>query len=844
MLRSSLRSVFAHKLRLLLSGLAIVLGVAFVVGTFIFTDTLEKTFTDLFSQTTTDVVVTPVAPVDSDVAGSLATLPASILTTVQGVDGVAKSAGTVFADGVTIIGSDGEPLGTQGAPQFGSNWDDDEQLSPYRLVDGQGPTQAGEIAIDSVAAESGGFSLGDTVRLVTPSGSESATLVGVFRFGTSGNLAGATITAFDLATAQDVLLDGADAYTEVDAVAAEGVSQTELAAAVSGALGAPDDILVQTGEQASDDAAAAINDGLQFVNIFLLVFAGIALFVGTFIILNTFAMLVSQRSRELALLRAVGATRRQVILSVLVEALIVGLFGSIVGIALGVAVAVGLQGLFNAIGAEIPTGGLSILPRTVIVGLLVGTVVTVAAALAPAWRASRIPPMAALRDDVTLPTRSLRIRAVLGVVGLVVGLGVMTAGVMAGGGSGSGLVGLGTIVTLVAAIVLSPAVSGPIVRILGAPLPRLFGTVGRLSVDNAERQPRRTAATASALMIGIALVSALTIFATSTSTSVERVVDRVIGAEFLVSSQAQRPFPPSVATAVGAVDGIAGVSAVKQVPATVDGSDTIIVGLDPSTIGQMLDLSFVTGSLADLGDGSIVVDDVTAEGAGLSVGDPVDVVLPTGADTYTVVGTYSGGAGFSGYGLSNDALKAAGLRLGDSFLYAKTVDGADLDAVGTALDDALSEYPTVQVQSQAEFKDSIKGNVNQLLAVMILLLSLAIIIAVLGIVNTLVLSVIERTREIGMLRAVGALRAQIRRMVVLESIVIAVYGAVLGLVLGLGFAVALQRTLVDQGVEVLAIPWVALLVFLLLAALVGALAALWPAFRAGRLDVLRAVTTE
>ncbi|MFZ0323276.1 MAG: FtsX-like permease family protein [Actinomycetes bacterium] len=844
MLRTSLRSVFAHKVRLLLSGLAIVLGVAFVVGTLIFTDTLKSTFTDLFSQTTTDVVVSPVTQVDSDVAGSIATLPASVLDTVRGVDGVAKAAGAVFVDGVTIVGSDGKPVGTQGAPQFGSNWDDDQSLTPYRLVEGTGPKAAGQIAVDSVAAEHGGFSIGDTVDLVTPSGPASATLVGIFRFGTSGNLAGATITTFDTATAQKLLLGGHDSYTEVDAVAAEGVSQVQLAADVSSALDSPKTIKVQTGADAADEAAAAINDGLQFVNIFLLVFAGIALFVGTFIILNTFAMLVSQRSRELALLRAVGATRGQVVRLVLAEAAIVGLIGSVVGIALGVGVAVGLQGLFNAVGASIPTGGLAIEPRTLVVGLVVGLVVTVLAAFPPARRASRIPPVAALRDDVTLPSRSLRIRALLGSIALVLGLTLMTLGVREGGSSGSSLVGLGTVVTLVAAIVLSPVVSGPVVRVIGGLLPLMFGTVGRLAVDNAERQPRRTAATASALMIGIALVTALTIFATSTSTSVAKVVDRVIGAEFLISTQTQRPFPDSVATAVSGVDGIAAVASVKQVPAKVDGADTVVVGLDPSSIGQMLDLTFITGSLADLDTTSVVVDDKTATNAGLSVGDSVTVVLPSGSATYTVAGTYSAAAGFSGYAMSNDALAATGLRLGDSFVYAKTAEGANLDAVQASLEEALVPYPTVRVQSQAQFKESIRSNVNQLLAVMVLLLSLAIVIAVLGIVNTLVLSVIERTREIGMLRAVGALRRQVRRMVVLEAIVIAVYGAVLGLVLGLGFAVALQRTLVDQGIEVLDVPWLALAAFFVLAALVGALAALWPAFRAGRLDVLRAVTTE
>jgi putative ABC transport system permease protein len=843
MLRTAWRSLRHHKLRLVLSGLAIVLGVGFVVGTLIFTDTLNRTFTDLFASTTTDVVVAPEQEVDSGgLAGTVLTLPSSMLGQVSGVPGVAKAGAEVFADGVTIIGSDGEPLGTQGAPQFGSNWDDDEDLTPFRLVDGRGPTAEGEVVVDSVSADKGGYEIGDTVRLVTPQGLREDELVGIFRYGTSGNLAGATIAAFDTATAQQLLLGGRDAYTQIDVVAEPGVTQEELAQRVRDVVGAG--VKVQTGKQAADEATAALTEGLSFVNIFLLVFAGIALFVGTFIILNTFAMLVAQRARELALLRAVGATRNQVVRSVLAESFVVGLFGSVIGIAVGVGVAFALQALFAAIGAEIPTNGLVVEPRTVLVGLLIGVLVTVVAALGPAVRASRIPPMAALREDVALPTRSLRVRAVAGALLLVGGLALMTAGVANGGGTGSQFVGLGTVVTLVGAIVLSPAVAAPVVRLLGWWLPRVFGTVGRLAVDNAKRQPRRTAATASALMIGLALVSALTIFATSTKTSVDQVVDRVIGAEFLVYNQAQRPFPEQVAQDVASVAGVETVSPVKTVAAQVDGQGTFITGVDPATAAEMVSLEFESGSLADLGSDGTVVDATTAQDKGLAVGDPVQIALPTGTADYRVAGIYTAGGGVSGWVVGNDALAAAGVEVGDTLLYVKAASGADLESVQSGIESALAGFPTVDVQSQAQFKEQISSNVNQILMVMVMLLSLAILIAVLGIVNTLVLSVIERTREIGMLRAVGAMRGQIRRMVVLESLVIAVYGALAGLVLGVGFAVALQRTLVDQGIEVLDIPWTGLVVFLVLAGVVGVLAALWPAYRAGRLDVLQAVTTE
>jgi putative ABC transport system permease protein len=842
-LRSAWRSLLHHKLRLVLSGIAIVLGVGFVVGTLIFTDTLNSTFTSLFADTTTDVVVTPADEGQaSGFAGAVATLPAATLDDVAAVDGVAKAGGQVLVDGVSIVGADGEVLGTQGAPQYGSNWSDDQDLVPFRLTEGRGPTAPDEVALDSVSAEKSGYALGDPVSLVGPQGAMEARLVGVFRFGTSGNLAGATIAAFETAYAQQLLLDGADAYTEIDAMAQDGVSQDALAASITAAIG--EGFTVRTGQQAADQAASDITEGLAFINVFLLVFAGIALFVGSFIILNTFSMLVAQRSRELALLRALGATRAQVLRALVAEAVGVGLVGAVLGLLAGVAVAYGLQGLFAAVGAEIPTGGLVLLPRTVVVGLVIGVLVTVVAALAPALRASRIPPMAALRDDVALPTRSLRLRAIAGAILLAVGLAAMTAGAAAGGAAGSQYVGLGVVAALVGAIVLSPAIAAPLVRVLGFAYPRLFGTVGSLAVQNAERQPRRTAATASALMIGLALVSALTIFATSAKASINAVIDRTIGAEFLITNQAQRPFPEQVAADVSKVPGVAAVSPVKLLPAQVDGTDALLVGIDPDTYVGMANLDFTVGSLADLGPDGMVVDALSASDAQLVVGDTATVLVPTGSTQLRVVGIYEPAGAFSGFVVRNEALAGAGVAIGDSFIYVKAAPDADLGQVQAAITAALAAYPTVQVQSQAEFKEQITSSVDQLLLVMVMLLSLAILIAVLGIVNTLVLSVVERTREIGMLRAVGALRRQIRSMVVLEALVIAVYGAVVGLVLGVWFAVALQRTLVDQGIEILDIPWTGLVAFLVLAGVVGVLAALWPAFRAGRLNVLAAISTE
>ncbi len=855
MFRASWRSLVQHKLRLFLSTLAIVLSVGFVVGTYIFTDTLDKTFTDLFGQTTTDVVVSPKSDFEgSGFAGEVPTLSPKLLDDVAAVAGAAKAGGAVFANGVTIVGSDDEPIGQPGAPRFGSNWNDDEELTPYRLVEGTGPQGADQVAIDSVSAEAGQLAVGDTIRLVAPTGEIEAQLVGIFRFGASGNLAGATIAAFDTPTAQQVLLDGGDGFTEIDVVAAEGVTQQELADEVSAVAGAQ--ATVQTGQEAADQAASDITDALSFFNIILLVFALIALFVGSFLILNTFSMLISQRTRELALLRAVGATRGQVTRAILGESLVVGAIGSVLGCVMGIGVVLLLRWFFGKFGIDLGTTPLQLEPRTFAIGIALGVGFTAVAAWFPARRASKIPPVAALRDDATIPTKALTVRAVLGAIQMLAGAGAMVAGVSSGGSSGASLVGLGVLLLLTGTITFSPVLASPVARGLGSPLPRLFGTVGRLAVDNASRQPRRSAATASALMIGLALVSALTIFASSITASLNAAIDRVIGAEYIVATDSQQPYPRTVADDIEQLPDVAVVSrttfteaqiAADSIPKPTGSEDppTTFVGtVDPSTIDDVLNLTFAEGGLDDLSNTGLIVDTTTATNSDLTIGDEVTFTFASGPATFGVVGLYEPAGFFTGYTITNQALEDAGVKIGDTFVYVKAADGADLDVLKGNIEDVLTSYPGVVVQSQAELKEQVQSNVQTLLGVMVALLGLAIIIAILGIVNTLFLSVLERTREIGMLRAVGTSRWQVRWMVVLESIVIALFGALLGVVLGVAFATALQRTLADQGIDVLEIPWPALVLYLVIAMLVGALAAAWPARRAARLDVLKAVTAE
>jgi putative ABC transport system permease protein len=848
MLRAAWRSLVSHKLRLVLSTLAIILSVGFVVGTSIFSATLNRTFLDLFAQTTTDVVVSPNSEFSGEgFAGAVPTLPESVIDQVQDLPGVAKVGGTVFADGVAIIGSDGEPIGQGGAPQFGSNWSDDTDLTPYRLVEGAGPVASNEVAIDSVSAEAGDVAVGDSVQLVTPTGSVEREVVGVFRFGTSGNLAGATIAAFDTPTAQELLFDGKAAYSTVDIVADEGVSQSELAASVSEVLGSG--VTVQTGEEAADEAAAEITDALGFFNNLLTAFALVSLFVGAFLIVNTFSMLVSQRTKELALLRAVGATRGQIVRSVLLESALVGFVASIVGCLFGIVVTLFLRAGFGLIGIEMGDTPLVLEPATFVIGLALGTVVTVLSAWFPARRASRIPPVAALRDDATIPSGSLRRRGVIGVVLLALSAYALVSGAQAGDAAGFALVGLGTLGALIGAIVFIPVLAKPVTRTLGAPLPWAFGTVGRLAMDNAARQPRRSAATASAVMVGLALVTGFSIITTSASESVSAAVDEVVGAEFLLSNSTQRPFPTSVGDQVEAIDGVEVVSRSSLVQAEAENPDgdtslQFLTTADPDTVTDVLDLTFVEGDFGDLADGTTIVDEGTAMLANIGVGDEIELKFATGTTTLEVVGLYEPEGFWSGFVITDDALKAAGLDVGDSFVYVKAEPDADLTAMRSAIEEILTEYPTVTVQTQAELKEQIEDQAAALLAILIALLGLAIFIAVLGIINTLLLSVLERTREIGMLRAVGTSRRQVRGMIVLESIVLALFGACAGIVLGLAFGAALQGALETFGFTVLGIPWLLVGFFLVIAIIVGALAAVWPARRAARLDVLSAITTE
>ncbi len=851
MLKATLRGLNAHRLRLGLTGLAILLAVAFVSGTYIFTDSLHQALNNLTNNKQPDVVVTAKSQFGTQFKDQAVapTLPASMVATIARVPGVDDALGWIQVRNVTMLGSDGKPLGAHlgpGSSGQGQSWIANPNLAVNTLDSGQAPTNSQQVAIDTTAAQTGGLKVGQQVSIVLPSGQlVRPTITALVNRGLSGGGGRASsLAVWDRATAA-ALLGQPNEFTQIRVQAQPGVSQQTLAEAITKAV--PAGTVIQTGQQITDDTAANLASRLDFLNTFLLVFALISLFVAAFLIYNTFSMLVAQRTRELALLRAIGATRKQVTRAVLIEAAVVALLATTLGILAGVGVALGLRSLFSLFGSPLPGSGVVLIPRTFIVSYLIGIGVTLLSAWIPARRAATIAPVAALRDDVTLPTRSLRIRTIFGslLVGAAVGLAFNGLRVTSDPTNAARMIGLSAFCALIGILALSPILASGILKILA--LPFAMTTVGRLARENGRRNPRRTAATAGALMIGLTLMSALSVLAESTTKSTDAVVNDVIGADFVVSGHDFAPMPHSVYDAVNNTPATAVTTYVRATPALVPGGGDqgqLVTGVDPSVIGQVVKLDFTQGALTDLVAGTVVLDTKTASANGISVGAKVSLTSQTGAVELSVVGLYTPAAFFTGYVTNLAQVQLMGALPLDLAVYIKAALGADLVALRGALEEELRPFPTVALADQTQFKQQIRDQISRLLVFILALLGLAVIIAVLGIVNTLALSVFERTREIGLLRAIGTTRSQIRHMIFIEALLMAVFGAVLGMALGVTYGVLLQRVLAPQGITELGINIGQLAGFLLLASVGGILAALWPAWRASRMDVLRAISTE
>ena len=841
MFRVTIKGVRGHLLRFMLTTASVMLGVAFVAGTFVLTDSLQSTFDGIVGAATqgTDVVVR------GDVRGDLGggqedlrqPLPVSLADELSSVDGAAAAYATLQGSAV-LVGKDGTAVRNGGAPSFGFDYRADDPALP--LVQGRGPAASDEVAVETKTLTKSGLKVGDRSTLVVAGTVQPVSIVGVVSF--DGG-AGATIVAVDRASALKWF--AADGTVQQVTVQAEpGVSQEQLRQRVATQL--PAGVGAITGEAYTAEQRKVIASGLGFVNTFLLVFAGVSLCVGAFIIANTFSMLVAQRTRELALLRAVGASRRQVVGVVLGEAAVVGLAGGALGLVAGLGLAAGLQAFLRTFGLDV-SGGLPVNVRTIVVSLALGLVVTVVSAVLPALRAGRIAPVAAMRDDVALPERSLRLRGVIGVVLLALGAAAMAYAVVSLDGRDAGIgLGLGAALAFFGLVVAAPLLSRPVIVVLAVPLVAVSRTVAKLARDNTLRNPRRTATTAISLMIGLALVCAFSVLAASTRSSVNVLVDDELRADFVISGGTS-PFPVSIAQRAADLPGVGGVVDGAVVPVSIGARSLTASAASGADIARAIALDVTAGDIATLDDGQLAISTTLAREQLLAVGDQVTAGVGVLPPQQLRVGAVFTDSQLVGTGLLVPrTLYATAVPSAYQTTFAALVTvspGGDREAVRRELTTLVKPQLVVSVQDREQFKDAQAAQINQLLRIVYVLLALSVVIAALGIVNTLALSVFERTREIGLLRAVGMTRGQLRRTITLESVMTALFGAVLGTALGLTLGVLLQRVLADQGLATLAVPWAQLALVFVLAGVVGVLAALLPAWRASRLDVLQAITT-
>lgn len=846
MLRAALKSLFAHKTRLALTAVSIILGVAFIAGTYIYTDTTNAAFDDVFDTAFegVDIYVSG----DSEFSFGQVYFDESVADDVSDVEGVAKVEPGLQAPGVQVFDADGEPIGGGGPPQLGAYMppEGEEVSASFTLRDGRAPGAPDEVVLDAGTASSGDFAVGDTVQIASSTTPvEDYELVGIVGFGESDNLAGATFALFDLPTVQTIAgREGqlSDIYVQVE----PGADVPTVITAVQSVL--PEDTSAESAQSAAEEQAGEIQEGLGFFTNFLLVFAFVALFVGSFIIYNTFRIVITQRMRELALLRAIGSTRGQVVRTVLLEAVIVGLVSSVIGIVAGLGLAVGLRAILDAFGLALPSGSLIVAPRTVLVALLVGVVVTALSALFPAIAASRIPPVAAMRADEVAPKKqSMRLRTVIGVVVLIAGAALIWSGLNNDSGSTTVIltsVGVGALVMVLGAYVLSALLAGPVAAVLGAPFARFFGVSGKLAQRNAGRSPRRTSATAAAIMVGIALITMASILSASLQATVDEIFSTGVDAEVIVSPSDQFSlggFTPELAERAADLPEVDDVSAIAVGPVLLDGTETFVAGLDPN-FSDFFAVENVQGSL-DLGDG-VLVDTRTAAANGWALGDPVELTFEeTGAQTFPIAAIVETDT-LAGISLSRETFAENIAVQADNQLYVQLADGVTPEEGRDAIEAIATDVPAAVVQTSEEQVDALSEQVDSLLGLITGLLGMTVLVALIGVTNTMALAVFERTREIGLLRAVGLNQPQTRRMIRYEASIISAFGALLGVALGLFFGWAVIQALADEGFESFVIPWGALALWVLGTTILGVIFAIWPARRAARLNVLAAISYE
>jgi putative ABC transport system permease protein len=852
LIRVALRGLLGRKFRAVLTALAIVLGVAMVSGTYVLTDTIDKAFNQIFSESYagTDAVVTGKEPDISFQGSTVETppVPASMLEQVRAVDGVEVAAGSVMDEtSAKILDRDGDAISGNGAPTFGFGLNTSPEASrfnPLNLLEGRWASGPNEVVIDANTADKQDYGIGDSVKVASLGPVQAFELVGIAKYGDLESLGSATFAVFDIPTAQK-LFDKPNSYDAIQAAAADGVSPDQLVQRISQAV--PNDLTVKSGVQQATDESDEVSEFTSFIQYFLLAFGGIALFVGAFVIFNTMSITVAQRTRELATLRTLGASRRQVRLSVLLEALVIGVLASIVGLGLGYLLAKGLNALFEALDLALPQTDLVFATRTVVVSLLVGILVTLLAGFFPALRATRVPPISVVREGATLPKGRLShftpVIALLAIAGALALLGYSMFADDVDTATRLLSIAGGTLLLFVGVAMISPQLVRPLAAVVGIPAKQIGGAAGRIARANSIRNPGRTAATAAALMIGIALVTFVAVLANGMKQSNRGAIEDQVSADWVITSQ--DGYLPFVAAAGEAVHDVPGANAtdVRSDLAKLAGSDRYLTGIEPSTITEAYNFEWVDGSdavLGEMGENGAVLDKDFAEDKNLTVGDTFSAQVPSGKELdLRVVGIYKPPPFYPLLG--NVSIPKATFdtlyeRPRNQFTF---VNGGDR----AALEQRLDAFPDANLQTREEWITFQDEDFNQFLTMLYVLLALSVIVSIFGMVNTLVLSVFERTRELGMLRAVGMTRRQVRRMIRHESVITALIGAALGLPLGMFLAALVTKALSQFDVEY-AVPVNQLIVFAIIATIVGVLAAILPARRAARLNVLQALQYE
>jgi putative ABC transport system permease protein len=857
MLRTTLRSLWSHKLRLVLTMLAIILGVSFMAGTLVLNATVGRVFDDLFGKMGQNIDAVARGEVlfeRPDGGGDeRALLDQDLVEQVAKVDGVAFAEGSIATTDATLIDRKGDPIGGFGPPTIVGSWDTDRQMASYQIDQGRAPEKPGEAVIDRGGADKGDFAIGQQVKYIGVDGKPSfLTLVGISRFGEADSAGGSIFVGVTLADAQRI----AGEPGKVDQVivrAAEGVTPEQLVERLDAANLSPG-LDVITGQQASDEMASDIKQGLSFFTIALLVFAFISLFVAAFIISNTFSILLAQRTRELALLRAIGATRRQVLTSALAEAALIGVISSVLGFLAGIGLAAGALALLDVLGVDLPKTTLLVTPMAGIQVLLVGVIVTLVSAVLPAVRATRVPPIAALRSTAVENRSGLKYRAIGGLVLLVLGIvSILPAFAAEPDSDDLPGVGVGLGLLMLSILVLGPVIARPLARLAGSWLPSLKGVIGRLARENAMRSPRRTASTSAAIIIGVSLVVFISVFASSAQAT----IDKALGTNF-ESGYIVLPFnqgssvgaPPEMAQRLRDVPGVAQVDAGSGAGGEItlpDGEKTpaFLFGITPETFGTIYNANMAEGTLDDLVPGTVLVDQAVARSNGIGVGDRISVTGQGGrVASFTVSALGDDPIVLGQWTINATDMAKLVPAVTDVFVGVNLEPGVSVDSIRGELRAVVDDYPNMRLQDKEQFRNSLVGLITALLNVILALLAVSIVIAFIGILNTMLLAIHERTRELGLLRAMGMTRSQMRSAVRWEAVIVSLIGTALGMGLGLGLSYVMVRALKSEGIDQFSVPTMPMIFIAGAAILLGILAAAWPAHKASKLNVLEAIATE